>query len=1154
MNQFELTESILQYRKENDSFQKSISTRSDQMQWKFFDGPPFTSGDPHYGHLLQSTVKDMMPRRMTMRGYQVHRKRWWDCHGIPAENFVNKKLGITSKKQVEEEFGLQKYVEECRTMVWDVNDNRKRFVDHLWRWVDMDNAYFTMHNEYMESVIHLFADLYHNNLIYKWFKVLGYSRSLGTALSNSEIAEWYMDRQDPAVTVKLRLTETRNKKLETRDFETTEDGYGEVTLWVLRKEDKILMVYDTRSWKRFIPWGKVDTGETLEQSITRELFEEIWIAVTSTKLLWKTKVPHHNKLRRLNCLECEYTWEFENKEPEKQWAIAWISKIESDNELWYAIKIEPIWEESSIIADVEQFQYDFADFLMIAEEKYHPDMVDAPISMLAWTTTPWTLPSNMFGAVNNDVVYVVVFDLNEKEYYILAKWLLSKYYKDQNDYILTYQIKWNHFVWLSYEPLFDYYYKAPDIDQKYHSEVHKILHADFVTEDSGTGIAHEAPAFGEDDYNLVMSILPAQEAKERLFNPVNDHGEFTDEVSDFAGRNVIDTNKDVIKHLKERGLLVKQETINHSYPHCPRTKEPIIYRAMESRFVKEKDLTTKSLPLADEINFVPSEIKKRFTNGLGSAPDWNISRSRFRWAPLPVWECESVDCEERQVYGSIADIAEASGQEVTDLHRPYIDDITIPCACGATMRRVPEVLDCWFESGSMPYGQDHYLKSHNPDQISDSNFAADFIAEALDQTRGWFRALHVLGTAYTDNIVYKNVVVTWLILAEDGKKMSKSLQNYPDPRWLFEKYGSDTFRLYMLWSPVMRGEPFRFIEQWVEQVLKDFVIPIQNVWNFFKTYASVDGWKDDGTEIYMMRHAAKDAAEDVEDAHIGLSDAWKQQLKDPKFVESVVRISPDIIITSPCERTTQTALACQSILKKFANKDVEVREVERCSIWSDTAGYMMQELVGMSQRVLVISHKPIIKEIWYTYFWDTAKPLLLDYTEIIKLPTTPIHNELDQRILSELYTMMWELDTQLEGYHIESATKSLMWFMDKLTNRWLRRSRRRFWAEGLDKDKQAVYWTLREVLSIYLKLAAPFAPFVTEWVWQEMKQFRIQNSESWTQSIHLEYRPIHSDKYINSDLSQEITHVRKIIKWAMYLRAKHQIKVKQPLQELKFGF
>lgn len=1361
MNQFELTESILKFWKENESFAKSIETRSDQMQWKFYDGPPFTSGDPHYGHLLQSTVKDMVPRWMTMRGYRVDRKRWWDCHGIPAENFVNKKLWITSKRQVEEEFGLQKYIEECRTMVWDVNDNRKRFVDHLWRRVDMDNAYFTMNNEYMESVIHLFADLYHNNLIYKWFKVLGYSRALGTALSNSEIAEWYMDRQDPAVTVKLKLKAKSEKLKALREkYEVTDDGYVHCAVGLVENEWKYLMVYDTKFWSWFFPGWKVDAWETIEQAAIREVKEEINLETIKGEYVWSINIPQGRTCWSLDYVKCEVVWDIKNNEPEKQSSIAWIDFIESENDLWFAVRIDAIDQEwTNIIDDVDQIFNDFWDYLLVKNKFYEVEwMTTADVSLLARTTTPRTLPSNMFGAVNADseknIYYAQVFDLKTKEHYILAESLLNKYYKDKDDYIYIHRLKWDDLIWLDYEPLFDYYYKSKDIDTSYHDKVHTILHADFVTEDSGTGIAHEAPAFGEDDYNLVVSLLgeeksslqpspaeredflmfPPEKAQERLFNPVNDHGEFTDEVPDFAGRNVIETNKDVIKHLKERGLLVKQETINHSYPHCPRTKEPIIYRAMESWFVKEKELTEKTLPLAEQINFVPPQIKKRFTNGLATAPDRNISRTRFRWAPLPVWECEDENCEERKVFGSIAEIAEVSGQKVTDLHRPYIDEITVPCSCGKMMRRIPEVLDCWFDSGSMPYWQDHFMKADQkwekrnekkeivlpdgytliddlpesrreeykalrlesitsePDAFGtivessgvsekysvESKFStdkwlerlntgytifvefewklvwlmwavkhneesnawfimqvfleedhrwkwlagimldkcidyllvtrwfekiilrvrqsektlstmklyesrlfnfvwveteeiywefvdlkryelynskkkqfsttADFIAEWLDQTRGWFRSLHVLGAAYTDNIVYRNVVITWLILAEDGKKMSKSLKNYPDPRWLFEKYGADAFRLYVLGSPVVKAEPLRFAEQWVEQVLKDFVIPLQNVWNFFKMYAEVDQWKDDGTEVYFMRHAEKEKIE-KKDIEIWLNEDWFNQIKSKEFVEKVLRIDPDVIIASPSLRTQQTAVWAQKCLKDFINKEVEVIEDGRLFDWKDI-GYFLDEIKDQGKKVLLVSHDSIYRKIRPHLLWIDGWSIW--YWEIIKLPTTLIHNEIDQWILSELYTMMWEMDQKLAWYELEPATKLLMWFMDKLTNRWLRRSRRRFRAEWMTEDKQAVYWTLREVLSIYLKLAAPFAPFVTEWVWQEMNAFKAKNWKLKTESIHLEYRPLHSDKYVNQELSDEIAEVRKIIKWAMYLRAKHQIKVKQPLQELRF--
>ncbi len=1292
MNQFDLNEQILAYWKQTNAFQESLSSRSEKMKWKFYDGPPFTSGDPHYGHLLQSAVKDAIPRWMTMRGYKVARKRWWDCHGIPAENFVNKKLGITSKKQVLEEFWLQQYVEECRTMVNNVNDNWKRFVEHIGRWADMENAYFTMHDKYMESVIHLFADLYHNNLIYKWFKVLWYSRALGTALSNSEIAEGYMDRQDPAVTVKLQLKTKSWKLKELKEkYELTEDGFVDVVSWVIKNGNKYCLLKHNISGNWEGPWGKVHSWESLQEALRREVKEEFWIDITSEKSLGSLKTIYCSKKYRFHYFGVEYTWEPTLIEDDKYTELKRVEKIESDNEFWFALRVDWI-----IVDDIDEIRRSFVTIynIHLLEKNSFPE--DTSVSLLARTTTPRTLPSNMFGAVNadpkKDISYVQIFDVKEKEYFVLAESLLTKFYKDSEEYIHIYRLKGADLVWLSYEPLFDYYYNSPNIDSTYHDKVHKILHADFVTEDSGTGIAHEAPAFGEDDYNLVTGleedwkiIFAPDMANERLFNPVDDNGEFTDEVPDFAGMNVIEANKHVIQYLKDSWTLLRHETINHSYPHCPRTKEPIIYRAMESRFLKEKELSEKSIPLANTINFVPPEIKKRFTNGLESAPDWNISRSRFWWAPLPIWECEKETCEQRNVYGSMKEIADASGQEVTDLHRPYIDEITIDCACGGVMRRIPEVLDCWFESGSMPYAQDHWMKNNKEtldsriqtqekvennednknkvviwftnswireisswkktktyrlgdkylsklniwDIVSVQNSAteeivwelkvvdlsglmfgeiplitaghpwfdspmdkilkwkqfygkevkdnervtvidfdyisasiwnitseipwedfstiADFIAEWLDQTRGWFRSLHVLWTAYTDNIVYKNVVVTGMILAEDGKKMSKSLKNYPDPKWLLEKYGADAFRLYVLGSPVVRAEPLRFQEKWVEQVLKDFVIPLQNVWNFFKTYAEVDDWKDDGTEIYFMRHAEKDADEFDENPENLLSEEWMKQLISKEFVENIIRIDADVIYTSNIERAVQTAKWAQKVMSDYLWRDVEVIIDDRLAIQNKLWVWLLhKEFSTVWKRILCVSHQPVIDELWKHIYWVSWKRVW--YVESVKIPSTIINNELDQRILSELHSMIDELDDSLESYQIEPAVKILMWFMDKITNRRLRRSRRRFWVEWMTEDKHAVYWTLWEVLSTYLKLAAPFTPFVTEWIWQEMNGFRENNASS----IHLEHWPLVSQKAIDTTLSEEVAQVRKIIKWAMYIRAKKKVKVKQPLQELKF--
>lgn len=1371
MDQQALTKSILEFWKEHHFFEKSIDQRSNLMTYNFYDGPPFASWDPHYGHLLGTTLKDLIPRYMTMRGYKVHRTRWWDCHGIPAENAVEKKLWLTSKKQIEDELGIQWFVEACRSYVGEVNDNWRRFVDHAGRWVDMDRAYFTMDLDYMESVISVFAKMYRDNLIYKSFKVQGYSVRLGTTLSHSEIAEGYQDKQDPALTVKFQLKDNKDDQ-----YECTEDGAIKVVRALIKDEaGKVLMLFNKKHQRWYFPWGKVHKGESDEQALARELQEEIGCGIISSKRLCYTKVLFPWFDHDLYCgsvYEVVVKWTPENIEKDAHSAMEWIDSESCENNLGYQIKA---WD--MLIDDVSLIQKEFYDYYLWKSRFFQEDRVveNTSVSFLAWTTTSWTLPSNMFLAMHKNLNYVQIYDFSNNEYYILAESQLSKYYKSEDEYFIVSLYKGEDFKDSSYIPLFSYISKS-SIDQKYQSDFFKVLMGDFVTTWEGTGIVHIAPAFGEDDFRISAQKLGKDNAHEWLFMPIDQYGQFDQQVPEYQWIVVYDANKDIIQVLKSDKKIVKQETIVHSYPFCPRTDTPMIYRAIESWFVRESELKDKTTKEAEKINFVPQSVKQRFINGLESAPDWNISRNRYWGCPMPIWE-SSENSLDRVVISSIdelyqytrngsknitknvfirhgktdynlkkfhdnrgdavlidegiqqaqhlADQAQELGiteigntifvvsplrrtfqtitptlkvlfgeqvfaeieknyeqiihqyQEIldgswlisylsdsseqklfqigdfvyvdlrivddimpelqdqtcpgaypifddtrrwgengetikeeferlkfyihdintkfsgktivtvshqtpialmikalrdynyethkdlylpknaevrthyydndrateVDLHRPYVDAYWFTIK-NIVYRRIPEVLDCWFESGAMPFGQTHYMIGKN--NHKNLTYPADYIAEGLDQTRGWFRTLHIVGNAVMGANSFHNVVINGLVLAEDGKKMSKRLKNYPDPKALFEKWWGDAFRLYMLSSPVVRAEPMRFSEKGVEQVFKDVLIPLENVYNFFETYAKVDGYKHPGTNVYFMRHGkAEGTHADAKLTSEGISFFDSQEFK-----EQIIRVHPEVIIHSWVARAQETAEHVAKVFKTLTGKDivlvVESKLREESDMLEETYQQLLKSYEGKS--VLIVAHKMTLPSI--TQYLGLPSSFVQDVKngEIVDLPLYPLTHELDQWVLWELTQMMTYADQFLKQYALDKATTVVSEFMEKLTNWYVRRSRRRFRENGLTADKISAYQTLYTVLDRYMKMLAPFAPFVTEYLYQKLQKFVW--SDNSIKSIHLQYLPLMSQRYINKELMNDIEQVRTLIRLWLFVRAKNQIKIKQPLQKM----
>jgi len=653
-------EDILKFWNTKNIFKKSIESRPKNKTFSFYDGPPYATGLPHYGHLVAGTIKDVIPRYKTMKGYRVERVWGWDTHGLPIENIVEQELNIKSKLQIRE-YGIDKFNEKARAKVLEYAHAWEHIVERTGRWVDMENAYITMDSKYMESVWWVFKSIWDKGLVYMGHKVMPYCPRCATGLSSFEVGlGGYKDKIDKTVTVKFQ------------------------------SED------------------------------------------------------------------------------------------------------------------------------------------DPNTYFLAWTTTPWTLPGNLALAVNPNIKYVKVKRYDK--FYILAKDRLEHYKNVIGDEIVE-EFNAKKLIGKKYKRIFDYY---KGVDKAF-----EIIAGDYVTTEDGTGIVHIAPAFGEEDYRV------AKESGIAFYMPVNDMGEFEIDVPDYAGLSVVssDTNARIITELGDKALVVRDHT--HPYPYCWRCDSPLIYKAIDSWFVATEKLKKQMIKNNESVHWVPDHIGKgRFAKLLEGAPDWNISRNRFWGVPIPVWACEK--CNENKVMGSIKELEEATGKKIDDIHLHKIHDLKVKCKCGGDARLTGEVLDVWFDSGCMPYASIHY-PFENKDKF-ERDFPADFIAEGVDQTRGWFNSLMVLGTALFGKSPYKNVVVNGIVLAEDGQKMAKRLKNYPDPSYVMEKYGADAMRFYLMSSPAVKAGDLNFSEKGVEEIVKRLILTYWNSYSFFVTYASIVGFKPEEIE------------------------------------------------------------------------------------------------------------------------------------------------------------------------------------------------------------------------------------------------------------------------------------------------------------------
>jgi len=642
---------ILDFWKEWSVFQSTVEGRKHRPHFTFYDGPPFATGLPHYGHLLAGTIKDVIPRYKTMKGYCVPRRFGWDCHGLPIENEIEKAFDLSGAPSIEA-FGIGKFNEECQKIVLRYTHEWKTVVERMGRWVDFDRTYRTMDKNFMESVWWVFHQLWEKGLIYEGFKVMPFSAKLGTPLSNFEAGENYKDVDDPALTIA---------------FETAPNTY-----------------------------------------------------------------------------------------------------------------------------------------------------------FLAWTTTPWTLVSNLALMVGPEIDYVTVEDQGKQ--YILAESALKHYWKEGVSIVARH--KGQDLVGQRYRPLFPYFADR---------EAFRVIGEPGVVLDEGTGIVHSAPAFGE------MDFYASQREGIQLVCPVDNNGRFTADVPEYQGQFVKDADKAIARRLKEQGNLFHQATIRHRYPFCWRSDTPLIYKAVNTWFVAVEKIRHQLVENNKQIHWTPDHIKfGRFGKWLEHARDWAISRNRYWGTPLPIWRAED---GEIHVIGNVAELEKLAGQKIEDLHRHHIDGVTFT-KNGKHFKRVTEVFDCWFESGSMPYAQEHYPMENKAH--FEAAFPADFIAEGLDQTRGWFYTLTVLAGALFNKPAFKNVIVNGIILAADGNKMSKRLRNYPDPIEVVSKYGADAVRLYMMNSPAVRADDLCFVESGVELVLRQVLLPMWNAYSFFLTYARIYKWRPEG--------------------------------------------------------------------------------------------------------------------------------------------------------------------------------------------------------------------------------------------------------------------------------------------------------------------
>ncbi|EME28776.1 isoleucyl-tRNA synthetase isoform 1 [Galdieria sulphuraria] len=843
---------ILQFWEEKSAFHTSMDMSKGRQTFSFYDGPPFATGLPHYGNILAGTIKDVVTRYAYQTGHDVPRRFGWDCHGLPVEHEIDKKLGVKCREDVLR-LGIDKYNAECRSIVLRYASEWETIVKRLGRWIDFKNDYKTLDMTYMESVWWVFKQLYLKGLVYRGFRVMPYSTALNTPMSNFEANLNYKEISDPSVIVSFPL------------------------------------------------------------------------------------------------------------------------------------------------------------------------LTDPNTCLLAWTTTPWTLPSNLSLCVHPDLDYVTVEDTIQGKKYIFAEGrkeeclkALRRDSKKASSEVLriTSRCKGTDLKGLQYQPLFEYFY------ERFKDKAFLVLVDEYVTSDTGTGIVHQAPAFGEDDFR-VCSNAGIISYNDEVPCPIDDNGRFIQPVTDFCGLHVKEADKSIIQFIKSLNRLITNERIVHSYPFCWRSETPLIYRAVPSWFVRVESFRNRLTENNKKSSWVPEAVQfNRFGNWLENARDWNVSRNRYWGTPIPIWMSD--DKQEIVVIGSEEELRQLAGlqEKLTDLHRDSIDHITIQSKSGKVLRRVDEVFDCWFESGSMPYASIHYPFEPDSEAVFRSTFPAVFVAEGLDQTRGWFYTLMVLSTALFDKPAFQHCIVNGLILAEDGKKMSKRLKNYPDPIQVTESHGADALRLYLINSPVVRAETLRFKESGVREVVRDVILPWYNAYRFF----------------------------------------------------------------------------VQNVKQYELEMDEEFGAIEL-------------DLLSKSNV-----------------------------------------NEMDHWIESSLASLVLYVRKEMEAYHLYNVVPRLLGFIDSLTNWYVRLNRPRLKGNSGKKEWKTSLTVLGDVLIVFCRLMAPFAPFTSEMIFQNLK--KVAPLDSFADSVHYLMIPEPRLHSIDQKFEQTVSYIQQVILLGRIARDRRNVPLKQPLRKL----